>query len=351
LRYALDQPIVTMRPSALPALLAAACALTTAAPGPVRAAPPIVMASLTSKQRKAKAQKLVSQGVAAANQGIFTDALESFEQAYELYPSPKILINIGTSLRHLGRNAEAARIYELYLQDPDADPKRAKEVRRLITTIDELVGLVELDIDAPDDEFEVRLDGKLVEQEKLGEPLRVDPGEHTVVVTIGEHPTDARNVTVEAGSHIELHFEPQAMPRAGASEEEKDTAAMQGVGYALGGAGLLGVLIGTISGAVAISTDSAADDECNTAGNQPQLCDADAVELAEDARGQATLSTVAFVLGGAFLGAGAIVLVLADDEADGADEDGGDPSDELETDLGLTTLPGGGLGIGLRGRF
>jgi tetratricopeptide (TPR) repeat protein len=340
----------TVLPLRLALCLALCLAMSLSAPPTAQAAAPPLLASLTSRQRKAEAQKLVSAGFIAAKRGVFTEALEKFEAAYDLYPSPKILLNIGTSLRHLGRNADAARIYELYLEDPDADPVRAKEVRRLIMTIDELVGVVELSIEAPDDEYEARVDGKLIEEHRLAVPLRGDPGEDTVVVTIGEHPSDARNVTVEAGSHIELTFAPPTEQPKGTTEEETDSAVLRGVGYALGSAGVLGVLIGSISGAVAISTNNAASDECNTVAGQPRLCDGDAVELANEARGQATLSTVAFVLGGAFLGAGAIVLVMASDDDD-ENSKGSDDGTDSETEAGLMMLPGAGLGLGLRRRF
>ena len=49
---------------------------------------------------------LFDKGNQRIKEGDFAGALEAFQSAYAKYPNVKILLNIGTTLRHLGRNVE-----------------------------------------------------------------------------------------------------------------------------------------------------------------------------------------------------------------------------------------------------
>jgi tetratricopeptide (TPR) repeat protein len=78
--------------------------------------------------RKA-AQAHMSHGIAALKAHDYKQAIESFREAYKLYPSPKILMNLGSALRDAGQFAEAVVVYEQYLSDPSRDTARDGEVR------------------------------------------------------------------------------------------------------------------------------------------------------------------------------------------------------------------------------
>jgi len=78
--------------------------------------------------RKA-AQAHMDHGNAALKARDYKQAIESFREAYRLFPSPKILMNLGSALRDAGQFAEAVVVYEQYLADPSHDPKREGEVR------------------------------------------------------------------------------------------------------------------------------------------------------------------------------------------------------------------------------
>ena len=105
--------------------VAAAAALASA--GPARAeAPPASEAA-----RSAARAKLV-EGVDALGRGEHRLALEKFEAAYALVPSPKIHYDFGLAYLGLGRRAEALSAFERFLaeaQDAPAD-KREKAAQR-----------------------------------------------------------------------------------------------------------------------------------------------------------------------------------------------------------------------------
>ena len=59
----------------------------------------------------------------------YKGAIAAFREAYERFPSPRILMNLGSALRDAGQFAEAVVVYEKYLGDPSRDPSRDGEVR------------------------------------------------------------------------------------------------------------------------------------------------------------------------------------------------------------------------------
>ena len=72
------------------------CLLAQSAPG-----------AATDPQGKARAQVLLKEGSALYKQADFAAALRKFEEAYALYPSPKLQFNIAQADRELGRIVEA----------------------------------------------------------------------------------------------------------------------------------------------------------------------------------------------------------------------------------------------------
>ncbi len=98
---------------------------------------------------KVDAKALVQSGVKLLKQKDYLGALAVFRDAYQRFPSVKLLLNIGTTLKLLGRNAEAANAYQQYLDAPDADPARRAEVNDVLATLDRVLGRLELGVSAP----------------------------------------------------------------------------------------------------------------------------------------------------------------------------------------------------------
>lgn len=90
-----------MRPGALLALLVA---------GPL-------FAQTGAQTGKEQAQKYLDQGVALFEAGDAKSALENFLEAYRLFPSPKLLVNIAAAYRRIGRPVEAIESYEKFIRE------------------------------------------------------------------------------------------------------------------------------------------------------------------------------------------------------------------------------------------
>ncbi len=74
---------------------------------------------------KSDAKELLQLGVKLLNSKDYLGALAVFKDAYRKFPSAKILLDIGTTLRVLKRTAEAANAYQAYL-DLERDEREAQ---------------------------------------------------------------------------------------------------------------------------------------------------------------------------------------------------------------------------------
>jgi hypothetical protein len=83
------------------------------------------------------AQALMTEGVRQLQARAFDQALANFLEAYARFPSPKILLNIGSTLRDMGRLDDAANTYQRYLTDPATGAERIAEVKQLLLELDQ----------------------------------------------------------------------------------------------------------------------------------------------------------------------------------------------------------------------
>jgi hypothetical protein len=166
-------------------------------------------------------------------------------------------------------------------------------------------------------DVKVTIDGAPLADRLDGSALKVDPGPHVFVFTweghpsvtkrlvLAEHDQARREVVVFGGAEIP-HVEPASPATAPAAAGSGGSGIdRKTIAFAVGGAGVAGLIVGSIFGAVASSKWSAAKSDCG-AGCAPT---APAQGEKNTASSDATISTVAFVVGGA-LAAGGVVLYL-----------------------------------------
>lgn len=166
-----------------------------------------------------EARKLFKDGVGFLNRGSFAEALDRFERAYDLWHNPKILLNIATTLRELGRLPDAANAYQQYLKDSGADPERVPEVRRALAEIDPKVSVLQVEVKTPGASLSVH--GTAMRRESartlrlvrtLGDELdasrtwtvRVVPGEHLISIAKEGFETYTQKVMLAAGEKRSL---------------------------------------------------------------------------------------------------------------------------------------------------
>jgi hypothetical protein len=126
--------------TAATAALAAALAF---APSPARA---------DDETAKNEARALLQGGNKLLEKGDRGGALALFTSAYAKFPSPLILINIGTTLRELDRPAEAANAYARFVAAPGEFTDRLPRIKKLLAELDRTLGQIVLTIEPTDAE-------------------------------------------------------------------------------------------------------------------------------------------------------------------------------------------------------
>lgn len=123
------------------------------------------------------ARALFREGNVAFDEGRYHDALWKFQSAYAAWQNPKIQLNIATTLRVLGRNAEALRAYREYARAAQPSAERQAEVEAICAELRSSVATLRLALDPG--VHRVSLDGKELDRDDT--PLYLDPGGHVVV--------------------------------------------------------------------------------------------------------------------------------------------------------------------------
>ena len=158
-------------------------------------------------RKDAAARDAFRDGVSYYEKGRFADALAAFKQAYALRPSYKILFNIGQVQAMLDHDALALEAFEGYLAEGRAEigEKRLKEIRREMDRLTALVG--DLAVEGPGG-AELWIDGERRGTLPLAAPLRLDAGEHLVVVRTSDAIECEKHETVLGAQQITSTCEP-----------------------------------------------------------------------------------------------------------------------------------------------
>jgi hypothetical protein len=149
-------------------------------------------------ENKARAQALLAEGSALFRNGEYAAALEKFEAAYAVFPSPKLWFNIGQANRDLDRPVQALQAFERYLaQVPDAPPDMAADARASVADLQKKLGRLRIDCETPG--AEISLDGKPIGTAPLPDTIWATPGRHQVTANRAGLAPAIEGVDVVAG--------------------------------------------------------------------------------------------------------------------------------------------------------
>lgn len=273
----------------------------------------------------------------------FEQAAIAFERAYDLKPSYKLLYNIAQVENDLGHYAEALKGYEKYLADggDNVPDDRRTEVEGEIDRLQTLVGRVVIETERQG--LTVFIDDRRQGDTPLDGPVRVDMGEHKVLLKDGAQEVHSevvkvagdQTVTVEIGDAAADEAAKEAAPVEAPVPIEDDKPKRIWTWVALG----VGVAAGAGAGVTGGLSKAKVDDikaQCD--GNS---CPADQKKEADSAKLLGNLST-GLAIGAGVLVAAAVTLFFVEPELGGEEE----PAVAIVP----TTSPDG-AGISITGRF
>lgn len=312
-----------------------------------------VPAAAQTAAEKETARAMMKDGRAKRDAGDHKGALESFSAADGIMKLPTTGLEVGRSQTDLGLLVEARDTFLRVVRHPEqaGEPTAFKDARKeaadLAAKLEERIPALRLTITGAPSPT-VTIDGETIASATLAAAIKLNPGAHHVIVTAKGASKQELDVELKEGEtkeqSVELKADATPAPVEPPVQEDKapeappaaGTSPLVYVGFGLAG---VGIVVGSVTGLLAMSKTNAAKEQCAGARCPPSTHD----DLAS-ARSMATVSTVSFAAAAVGLGLGIYGLVSSK----------GGTSEPPKASLGpLRTLePVVGFGtIGLTGSF
>ncbi len=152
---------------------------------------------------KKQAQALQVEGLHLLQKGDNRGALDKFEAAFRLVPSPKILFNRAKAHRALGETAEAVADFERFLDEAPYAPKESRaEATRVVEALRPTLAYIE--VQTEDLGAAITIDQHEIGAAPLVRPAVVVPGTHELRVAKPGMVDDVRSVAPLAGQKLRV---------------------------------------------------------------------------------------------------------------------------------------------------
>jgi hypothetical protein len=160
-----------------------------------------------SPDAKERARALLEEGSAALERGDAGRALSRFDEAFRVFPSPRIHFNRGLALRALGRHAEALESLRTFISEAaDAAERPRAQAREMLAELERKVGWLEIECDT--DAVDLLVDGRRAAGGAAGKPVPLDAGTRRLRLLRAGAGPEARPVevsrTIAAGERATL---------------------------------------------------------------------------------------------------------------------------------------------------
>jgi hypothetical protein len=292
---------------------------------------------------RATARALYVDGQKLLDAEDFQGAADKFLRGEALFHAPTMLVGLARAYAGLGNYVGAMESYNKVIREelpdkaPDAFVTAVEDAKREVVGLDEKIGWVTISVEGPS-EPAVTLDDGEVSVASLGVKRAVNPGDHLIKVTAAGYLAAEQSFSIDAGGTEEVSLSLELDPEGGgepsgggdsASSGDGSTLRLVGfIGLGIGGAGLI---VGAITGGLAMGKHGDLSDNCPD-GN----CPADQQDTLDSYETMGTISTIGFIAGGVLAATGLVlVLVAPSGDGDGADQAG---SPTLTTEVGLGHL-------------
>jgi hypothetical protein len=264
------------------------------------------------------AERLFADGLKLAQNGDCVRARDKFTESYAADPAPGTLINWALCEEKLARSATALELLRLADQTlPQNHPKRAGMVRHMEALAKKAPILRLRTTSALPPGATVVMDGAMLDPSSLTRGVLGDPGSHFIDIRAPGREDRRYEVTLAEGTTLEVTVEPGpprlSSPLGGQSQQDgsETSSPWRTLGWGLAGGGLTAIGVGAVTGLLAQGKWTDVQQNCDVA---TKSCRNDAgYEASAAGDTLATVSTIAFLAGGASVAVGGYLLLTKKD--------------------------------------
>ena len=297
----------------------------------------------------ATARSLGQDGVILADQGKCPQAIEKLTRAEKLHHAPTTALRLAECEIEIGRVVAGTERLERIVREPLAANAPAAftaavaRAQTVLATAQPRIATLHITVKAPaGTAYTVTVDDEVVPGAMIDADRPTDPGARKLAATAKGFLPASADVSLKDGesTSAQLTLVPDPHANADAPGRDGPTSFRTGpndggrsvVPWIAIGAGVAGIALGAVSGAVVASKASDLDDRC-----PDHRCPTGTQDKIDSASTWATVSTVSFVVGGVGIASGIVMLLL------------GKPSGTTST-AGVKPVLGARY-LGLDGRF
>jgi hypothetical protein len=275
-----------------------------------------------------RAQQLFDGGVKDMLAGRYERGCASIAESHKIDPRPGTVFTLAECHARAGKLASALRSYALYLALVEVMPEeqsRAHRERAAIARAErnrlnpQVPKLTVSWSGAPPPGASVALDGVVLDEMQMRRPQAVDPGEHVVTYRDARGRSGERRVTISQDQSARVVLPSPAGPTPNArgpalpdrkAEAAGPSSARRSWTYLIGGVGIAGLVLGSVTGTMALMRKkNEVDEHCEDVSADVVACDEQGLSAAESGQSLALTSTIAFAVGIAGLGTAATLLL------------------------------------------
>ncbi len=304
-------------------------------------------AAQSSEADKSAARELAKDAADALDKGQFQVAADKFAKADQLFHAPTLVLGLARAYTGLGKYVEAKETYNRIINEKlaanasDQFVQAVEDAKREAAALDVKIGWATINVASPDgalpDGLTATLDDIELKAASFGAKRPLNPGQHELVITApGMKDVDRRfDVKPREHANIDIKLEhgassgalkpppppgatgtPPPPPPPPPSGDPNGASSSKGSGQRIAGYALIGVggatlIMGAVTGGLALSKHGALKADCNADGTCDPAKVADIQARIDSYETIGTVSTIGFIAGGVLAATGVVVLLTA----------------------------------------
>lgn len=277
----------------------------------------------------ALAEALFREGQQLMAQKNYEQACPKLAESQRLDPSTGTLLNLAVCHESQGKLASAWKEFNAAVVAARRDQRqdRVDFAKQRIASIEPRLSRVTVVVPSEHEVsgVEIQVDSIELKRPAWGVPLPLDPGSHEITAQAPGRQTWSFHFEVKQGPHSQtinvpaLELAPEPAEPVGQTDASghydpgpEDQSPSRGgtqrvVALSLGGAGIVGLVVGSAFGVVALDKFG----QSNETGCDGNDCDAAGSALRNDARAAGDIATVGVIAGGVLLATGVVLFLSA----------------------------------------
>jgi tetratricopeptide (TPR) repeat protein len=280
-------------------------------------------AAQTPQGDAAAAQLFFERGRDATTRGDAAEACKNFEESLRLDLAVGTLFNLARCEEDLGRFASAWQHLHEGIDRLEESDSRRKPAIQAANAVEKRVPKLIIAFATGAPVGQVLRDGVALSPVSLSLALPVNPGMHAVIVKADGHydskfeaelkEGELRTLTVNVGEP-----KPPEAVKADAVPNSKLLAAqppasspVRTAGWIIAGVGAASLGVSAVTGALAFERSQVVKDRCDASGT----CDSEGLDALGTSQKYGRVATATVIIGGVFLGAGAVLILLGKPES------------------------------------